>query len=104
MKKKRQAREATRMEQKASRASAGELKDSLQQYVNSIGQATRIFEEGGDPVALDVIIENLVTVRVLAVELRSRKSEGYQPAPDAHLEKLTQEFLRRQAERAGAPE
>jgi hypothetical protein len=92
------------MQQVASQAGTGALKDHLQRYVNSLGQATRLFEESGDPLSLDVIQDNCGAIQAIVVELQARagRDSGYAPIPDMHLEELTREFLRRRmAESSG---
>ena len=80
---------------------SGPLVDWLQQYVNSIGTATSTFAKEGDPVMLDVITDNVDAISAITTELASRQKQDsvYIPAPDANLERLTAEFLRRQASR-----
>jgi hypothetical protein len=100
----RNIREATRIEQVASQLDAGVLKDHLQRLIASQGQAMRLFEESGDPLALDVIAENTESIWRLTKELQ-RRSKGpgaYQPVPDKHLEELTTKYLRQTAAARGA--
>lgn len=85
------------MERVASSANAGQLKDELQRYVNSAGTAIRMFEETGDPLALDVVLENTAVLTVLATELKNRADQGtgYAPVPDARLQGLLDQYLKK---------
>lgn len=93
----------------ASQLDSGALKDHLQRYVASLAQATRLFEASGDPLALDVILENTEAIEALTVELRRRarlRTTSYAPPLEKNLEGLLAEFHRRQArasESAGLP-
>jgi hypothetical protein len=86
----------------AASANVGQLKDELQRYVNSMGQATRLFEENGDPLALDVILENVSTITVLTTELKRRADQGagYAPVPDQRLQGLLERYLQQQQRQA----
>lgn len=95
----RSKKEATRIERVASSMNTGALVDFLKQYVNSIGQATVVYAENGDPVALDVIGDNTTAIDVIVAELRSRQKEGrgFAPPPEPHIQELTEKYLRRRA-------
>ena len=82
----------------------GSLVDFLQRYVNSIGAATALYAQSGDPLALDVVLDNNAAIDVIIYELKSRQKEGtaFAPPPDLHLQELTEKFLKRQAERSFA--
>lgn len=94
----RRKRDHTKLEARAASLTSGVLKDQTQRYLNSAGSAIRHFEQTADPAALDVIIENVGIVAVLAAELRQRTLKdngGYFPQEDPHLEDLTRKFLAR---------
>lgn len=80
---------------------SGALKDYLRQYVNSIGTATAMFADNGDPLALDVIRENVEAIDTLAAELQTRVKAGaaFTPPPNAHIGSLLDTYLKRKAER-----
>lgn len=64
----------------------------------------RLFEATGDPLALDVILENVDAIVTLARELRLRIQ--YNPtaySPEPKVEKLMDEFNRRKAAQAVGP-
>lgn len=89
---------ATRIEQVAASMNSGALVDFLQMQVNSVGTATAMFAETGDPVSLDVILENNQAIETIVKALQARKKDSpYSPAPDAHLEKLKDIYLSRRA-------
>lgn len=83
----------------------GSLVDFLQQYVNSIGVSTSLFAQQGDPLALDVILDNCEAISTIAAELqvRTRDRNPYTPVPNQHLQALTEEFLKRQGASPSSP-
>lgn len=61
-----------------------------------------MYAETGDPIAFDVILDNCGAIEALVSALQARKKDSpYTPAPDAHLEKLKDEYLRRRAAASG---
>lgn len=87
---------ATKLERVAASMNSGALVDFLQMHVNSVGTATAMYAETGDPISFDVILENTEAIRTIASVLQSRVKESpYSPAPDPRLEALKDAYLRK---------
>ena len=86
----------TKLERTVSELASGALVDHLKRYVNMAGTAARVFEDTGDPSALDSAVEAGEALLVVARELLGRTPEAaYAPRMNLHLQELVDEFLRR---------
>ena len=83
----------SKLERSVSSLTTGALIDYLKRYVNSAGNSVRLFEDTGDPAALDALFENGDALQVLARELKTRvKDHPYSPAPNMHLQELVEKY------------